>query len=240
MLKTSFVQDGAIAIFSFEDEADFNQVDREISKACDSVRFESDARVLLVTSKNESFLNKPRAAKDSIDAYFSQYISEVEVPVIGVVVGNAYGVGLELILACDIRVCSVNSKFAMNHIVEGFLPSNGGTQLLPRIVGQGRALDLMLSGRTFESKEAHDIGVVQYVSDSSPLDEALNLAKTISNYGPIATKYLKEAVKCGLDMSFDQGMKLEADLSIILQSTSDRSEGIHSFLSGNQPRYKGI
>ena len=239
MSETTLIYDGAIAVFSFEDDTDFDQVDWEISKACEGVRFESDARALLLTSKNDSFLNKPKKLKDSIESNFSRHISEMEIPVIGVVEKNAYGVGLELILACDIRVCSVNSKFAMNHIVEGSLPLNGGTQRLPRIVGQGRALDLMLSGREFDSNEAHDSGVVQYVSELSTLDDALNLAKTISNYGPIAAKYLKEAVKSGVDMSFKQGMNLEADLSVILQSTVDRSEGIQSFLSGTKPRYKG-
>jgi enoyl-CoA hydratase/carnithine racemase len=239
MLETSLLHDGTIAVFSFVDDIEFSQLDWEINKACESVRFESDARALLITSKNDAFLNKPKELKDSIDSCFSRHISEVEIPVIGIVERNAYGVGLELILACDIRVCSVNSKFAMNHIVDGFLPLNGGTQRLPRIVGQGRALDLMLSGREFDSDEAHDSGVVQYVSEISALDDALTLAKTISNYGPIATKYLKEAVKSGVDMSFQQGMKLESDLSVILQSTEDRSEGIHSFLSGNQPRYEG-
>ena len=239
MLETTLLDDGAIAVFSFDDHIEFSQLDWEISKACEAVRFESDARVLVITSKDNAFLNKPKQVKDSIDSCFSRHIFEVEIPVIGIVERNAYGVGLELILACDIRVCSVNSKFAMNHIVDGFLPLNGGTQRLPRIVGQGRALDLMLSGREFDSDEAHDSGVVQYVSEFSALDDALTLAKTISNYGPIATKYLKEAVKSGVDMSFQQGMKLESDLSVILQSTEDRSEGIHSFLSGNQPRYQG-
>jgi len=239
MLETNIIHEGKIAVFSFAKGPDFDELDWQVGSACDYVRHDSDANVLVITSDSHCFVQPPENLIDLIDAQLTKHISEVEIPVIGVVKDNAFGIGMEVILACDIRVCARDSRFSMNHILEGFLPSNGGTQRLPRVVGQGRALDLILTGREFDSKEASEIGFVQYISDLSAIDDGINLAKTISDYAPIASKYLKEAINSGIDMTFSQGMSLEADLSVILQGTEDRAEGINSFLHGNHPTYKG-
>ena len=119
------------------------------------------------------------------------------------------------------------------------MPSAGGTQRLPRVAGMGRALELMLTGRVFDSHEALMIGVIQYRQDSSAMCKALELAGKISGHGPVAVRYLKEAVQDGVDMTLAQGLVLESDLSILLHSTADRMEGINSFVQRRTPRYSG-
>jgi enoyl-CoA hydratase len=127
----------------------------------------------------------------------------------------------------------------MSHVLAGHTPVEGGTQRLPRIVGVGRAMDLLLTGRVFSAAEALEIGVVQYLHSEDVLENAVELAHKIASHGPIAAKYLKEAIVEGSDMTLDQGLRLETDLNVILQSTFDRKEGIDSFLEKKEPRYEG-
>jgi enoyl-CoA hydratase/carnithine racemase len=106
-------------------------------------------------------------------------------------------------------------------------------------VGVGRAMDLLLTGRVFSAAEALEIGAVQYLHSEDVLENAVELAHKIASHGPIAAKYLKEAIVEGSDMTLDQGLRLETDLNVILQSTFDRKEGIDSFLEKKEPRYEG-
>jgi enoyl-CoA hydratase/carnithine racemase len=166
-------------------------------------------------------------------------ISNIKFPTIGIVESEAHGTALELFLCCDIRVADKTSKFSMSHVLAGHTPVEGGTQRLPRIVGVGRAMDLLLTGRVFSAAEALEIGVVQYLHSEDVLENAVELAHKIASHGPIAAKYLKEAIVEGSDMTLDQGLRLETDLNVILQSTFDRKEGIDSFLEKKEPRYEG-
>ncbi|MEC7913643.1 MAG: enoyl-CoA hydratase/isomerase family protein [Chloroflexota bacterium] len=166
-------------------------------------------------------------------------ISNIKFPTIGIVESEAHGTALELFLCCDIRVADKTSKFSMSHVLAGHTPVDGGTQRLPRIVGVGRAMDLLLTGRVFSAAEALEIGVVQYLHSEDVLENAVELAHKIASHGPIAAKYLKEAIVGGSDMTLDQGLRLETDLNVILQSTFDRKEGIDSFLEKKEPRYEG-
>jgi enoyl-CoA hydratase len=119
------------------------------------------------------------------------------------------------------------------------IPSDGGTQRLPRLVGQGRALEIILTSRVVGAQEALEIGMVHQVCDADPFKDAYCIAKKIAAHGPRAAQYLKEAVYTGSDMTLRQGMSLEADMSVILQSTLDRTEGINSFLERRAPNFKG-
>ena len=127
----------------------------------------------------------------------------------------------------------------MSHVMQGVIPSDGGTQRLPRIVGQGRALEIILTGRVVKAPEALEMGMVHRVSATDPLKDAHCIAGKISTHGPKAAQYLKEAIYTGVDMTLRQGMNLEADRSVILQSTLDRTEGINSFLEKRDPDFKG-
>ena len=239
MVETEFVQNNRIAKLTLPRECNFEGLRWALEDACKSIRESADVRVAVITSQSEEFLKNPQCSEDFNLNGISEILAAIEVPVIAGIDKDAHGLGLEITLACDIRVCSVSSTFSMPQISLGHIPVNGGTQRLPRVVGQGRALELILTGRKFDSTEAVEMGLVQYVSKGSVADDALELAVAISRYAPIAAKYLKEAINSGMDMTIKQGMGLEADLSVILQSTADRSEGIKSFLIKREPNYNG-
>ncbi|MEC8890354.1 MAG: enoyl-CoA hydratase-related protein, partial [Chloroflexota bacterium] len=220
-------------------ECNFEGLRWALEDACKSIRESADVRVAVITSRSDEFLKNPQSSEDLNLNGISEILTTIEIPIIAGIEKGAHGLGLEVTLACDIRVCSVSSTFSMPQVGLGHIPVNGGTQRLPRVVGQGRALELILTGRKFDSTEAVEMGLIQYVSEGSVSDDALELAVAISRYAPIAAKYLKEAINSGMDMTIKQGMGLEADLSVILQSTADRSEGIRSFLIKRDPNYNG-
>ena len=128
----------------------------------------------------------------------------------------------------------------MTQVLNGAMPRDGGTQRLPRLIGRSRAMDMLLTGRCVAASEALEIGLVnEVVGQGKTSERAMELATLIAGHGPIALRYLKEAVLNGMDGTLDQGLRLEADLSFLLQSTQDRSEGISSFLERRNPTYRG-
>ena len=169
-----------------------------------------------------------------------QYIAEIEKPVICSVQGRAYDQGLEISLACDVRIAESTATFAMRQVLSGDMPWDGGTQRLPRVVGRSRAVELLLTGRTLGADEAQMIGLVnESLGPDDGSRRANELAETIASHGPTALRYVKEAVLTGSDGPIAQGLRLEADLSFLLQSTRDRHEGISSFLERRAPDYRG-
>ena len=122
----------------------------------------------------------------------------------------------------------------------GLIPEWGGTQLLPRIVGIGKALEMILTADPIDAEEAYRIGLINRVVPAAELSaQATELAERIAQKGPIAVRYTKEAVNKGLDMTLEQGLRLEADLSILLQTTQDRAEGLRYFFEKRTPQFKG-
>ncbi len=167
-------------------------------------------------------------------------VANLNVPTIAAIQGRAWNQGLELVLACDLRLAAEDATFGISSLAEGFIPWDGGTQRLPRIIGRARALDLLLTGRSLSARDALEIGLLNAVAPEKDLKaDAVNLARTIADAAPIAVRYLKEAVHKGLDMSLPQGLNLEADLSFILQTTRDRQHGIQSFLTKTTPKFTG-
>ena len=123
---------------------------------------------------------------------------------------------------------------------QGSFPWDGGTQRLPRVVGQARALELLLTGREVDAQEALDMGLVHRTVPAHRVQEAAQeLAERVAGCAPIALRYAKEAVRAATETSLEAGFRLEADLNIILQSTQDRAEGIRSFLEHRTPRFQG-
>ena len=170
----------------------------------------------------------------------AQSIAEIEKPVVCAIQGRAYDQGLEIALACDLRVADSTATFAMRQVLAGDMPWDGGTQRLPRLVGRSRAVEMLLIGRTLDADEALAIGLVNEVVDpGDAVRRANELAEAIASHGPTALRYVKEAVLTGADGSIAQGLRLEADLSFLLQSTDDRREGISSFLERRAPDYRG-
>ena len=154
--------------------------------------------------------------------------------------GRVASAGLELALACDIRLCSDDTTFAMPEVSEGRLPFGGATQRLPRLIGKARALDMLLAGTEFDADEAYRCGLVSRVVPRTELSEAVStLADRIADRGPLALQYAKEAAYRGLEMPLEQALRYETDLSVILQTTADRAEGVRAFFEKRPPRFEG-
>ena len=167
-------------------------------------------------------------------------IAEIEAPVICAASGAAFDQGLEIALSCDLRVADSTAVFRDGRAAAGGMPWDGGTQRLPRLIGRPRAMEMLLTGREADAALALEWGLVnEVVEDGGAPARATRLAEEIVRHGPIAMRYLKEAVGSGLDGTLERGLRLEADLSFLLQSTRDRREGISSFLERRRPRYRG-
>lgn len=167
-------------------------------------------------------------------------VSRIKCPVIAAINGNAVGQGLELALACDMRVAAEGVKLGLDQINRNIIPWDGGTQRLPRLINRARAMEMLLFGETVDAAEALRIGLVNRMVPADKLQsEVADMASKISANAPIALKYAKEAVAKGLDMTLDQGLHLEADLYMLLQTTDDRIEGVTSFLDKRNPDFHG-
>jgi len=167
-------------------------------------------------------------------------IASIDPPVIAAINGDALGQGLELALSCDIRLVSNKARFGFPDVASGLIPMDGGTQRLPRLIGRGKALELILTTETISAEKALEIGLVSQVVPQEKLaSEAGALAQAIAGKAPIALRYIKEAVNKGLDLTLDQGLRLEADLYFLLHTTADRTEGIKAFLQKRSPQFKG-
>jgi enoyl-CoA hydratase/carnithine racemase len=170
----------------------------------------------------------------------SAAVAAIDRPVIAAINGDALGEGLEIALAADIRLASDKSRLGLPQAAQGKIPADGGTQRLPRTVGKGKALELLMTASTVTAAEALEIGLVSRVVPMETLaGEVEKLAETIAAKGPIALRYLKEAINKGLDLTLEQGLRLEADLYFLLHTTADRTEGIRSYLEKRKPEYKG-
>ncbi|MFL2804174.1 MAG: enoyl-CoA hydratase/isomerase family protein [Dehalococcoidia bacterium] len=169
----------------------------------------------------------------------TQLISKIRQPVIMSVEKNAKDYGFESMISADLVVCTTGSIFSYRQLIEGIPPLGGVTQRLPRLIGVGRSLDMILTGREISYDEALDINLVQYISETTAIDESLKISQSINQMAPIALLYIKEAVKTGKEMTLTQGISLEADLSFLLQSTHDRKEGLDSFFDRRKPEFKG-
>lgn len=161
-------------------------------------------------------------------------------PVIAAVNGFALGGGCETAMACTIRIAMESAKFGQPEVALGLLPGGGGTQRLPRLVGKGRALQLILSGETISAREAHRIGLVNEIVPAADLiarAEAI-LSKIASN-APVAVKFSLEAVNKGLETSQGEGLLLEASYFGLCAGTEDKKEGTSAFLEKRVPKFQG-
>jgi enoyl-CoA hydratase len=161
-------------------------------------------------------------------------------PVIAAVNGFALGGGCELALGCHLRVASTNAKFGQPEVRLGIAPGYGGTQRLPRLIGKGRALDLILTGRIIDADEAYRIGLVnKVVPAESLMAETEQVLRGILAMGPLALRLSLEAVDQGLEMSLEDGLNLEASLFGLLATTADMREGLTAFLEKRDPKFTG-
>ena len=161
-------------------------------------------------------------------------------PVIAAINGFALGGGCELAMACHIRIASENAKFGQPEVKLGIAPGYGGTQRLPRLVGKGVALQLILTGEMIDAQEAYRIGLVNKVVPATDLlTESEKVMRGILAMGPLAVRLAMEAVDQGLEMSLDEGLLLEANHFGLLAATDDMKEGLTAFLEKRPAKFHG-
>jgi enoyl-CoA hydratase/carnithine racemase len=161
-------------------------------------------------------------------------------PVIAAVNGFALGGGCELAMACTIRIAAESAKFGQPEVKLGVMPGYGGTQRMPRLIGRGRALKLILSGEVIDASEAYRIGLVdELVPDTHVIERAETVLKKIIANAPLSVKYALEAVNKGLETSVAEGLLLEASLFAICASTDDKKEGTSAFMEKRSPNFQG-
>jgi enoyl-CoA hydratase/carnithine racemase len=161
-------------------------------------------------------------------------------PVIAAVNGFALGGGCELAMACTIRIAAESAKFGQPEVKLGVMPGYGGTQRMPRLVGRGRALKLILSGDIIDAAEAYRIGLVdELVPYAQVIERAETVLKKIIANAPLSVKYALEAVNKGLEASVAEGLLIEASLFAVCASTDDKREGTSAFLEKRAPKFQG-
>jgi enoyl-CoA hydratase len=161
-------------------------------------------------------------------------------PLIAAVNGVALGMGLEIVLACDIRIASENARLGLPEVTLGLIPGQGGTQRLTRMVPWCHAAEMLLAGKIIDARKAERIGLVNEVVPSSELmPRAKEWAETICRAGPLATRTAKEAMIRGYNMSLNDALRLENSLNSYLLGTEDFNEGITAFAEKRKPIYKG-
>jgi enoyl-CoA hydratase len=155
-----------------------------------------------------------------------------------VINGYAFGGGLELALACTFRLATANAKMALPEIKLGLIPGYGGTQRLPRLIGEARALDMILTGRTVDAAEAERIGLVNRLVDGDPTEAGIAFARTFTQYSLTALAFGRSAVQRALSVPLREGLKIEADLETLAYRTQDASEGIAAFEQKRKPNFR--
>jgi enoyl-CoA hydratase len=230
-----------------------NAMRRELMAAFSALRQDDDARAIIVTGAGErafsagadirEFLEPPvptqfREQRKRID--FRREMDRCPQPIIAAIRGFALGGGLELALACDIRLAAEDAQLGLTEINLAIIPGGGGTQRLPRVVGRGKALEMILTGARVPAAEALRIGLVERVVPVPELmPSAQALARTIAEKAPVALRYAKEAVVSGLELPLADGLRLENDLATLLRTTEDRVEGARAFVEKRKPRWSG-
>jgi enoyl-CoA hydratase len=239
-----------IRICPVNDRFEACRLSEALSDLRTDILMDPDIRVIVLEGTDESsFIIEPspfeqglveNGASDHETGLLAGRVAGLAPPVIAAIQGDATGQGLELALACDMRLAAETSRFALTHVSKGVIPWDGGTQRLSRLVGRSRAMEMMLTGKVIEAQEALRIGLVNIiVPREEVMTKALETASEIARKGPIALQYAKEAVLAGMDMTIEQGLRLEADLYLLLHTTKDRTEGIQSFQNKRSPRFEG-
>ncbi|MDR9458558.1 MAG: enoyl-CoA hydratase-related protein [Dehalococcoidia bacterium] len=212
----------------------------ELADVCQAIQRDEKIRVVILKGAGDVFSIGSDPEERDAKCDVSGVIARLEPVTIVAIDGVAMGEGLELALACDIRIASDRASFCLPHTAHGLIPSGGGTQRLPRLVGKGKALEMILTAEPIDAEEALNIGLVSKVVSPAKLFSIVEeWAERITTQAPIALRYAKEAVNKGMDISLDQGLRLEADLYFLIQTTEDRMEGIKAFKEKRPPRFKG-
>jgi enoyl-CoA hydratase len=250
-------RDGAVALVTIDRRAVLNALSRatldELRRAMLELRRDEGIRVVVVTGAGEKafvagadILELERLSATEAEAYALEgqhvfdLVEHLGKPVVAAVNGFALGGGCELAMACTLRLAADTARFGQPEVKLGVTPGFAGTQRLPRLVGRGRALDLLLTGRMIDAQEALAIGLVNRVVPAATLlDEARTLANALAALAPLAVRAIIEAVTRGTEMAFPEAAFLEASLFGLCFSTSDMREGTRAFLEKRPATFTG-
>jgi enoyl-CoA hydratase len=222
----------------------------ELSQAFDQAAA-SGARALLITGAGEKAFCAGAdikeltgralvAQKDSAEFGQSVFAKLDRLPIVSIAIVNgfAFGGGLELALACDFRLATRTARLGLPEIKLGLIPGYGGTQRLPRLIGEARALELILTGRAVDAAEAERIGLVNRLIDGDALEAGMAFARAITCYSLPVLGFARAAVKSAAEVPLAEGLKLEAQLSTLAYQTADAEEGMSAFIAKRKPAFQ--
>ncbi len=229
-----------------------SKVHAEGVAALEELRHDDEARVVVITGAGQkSFIAGADISEFAGQTPVSQRstfqekslfnsLDSFPKPVIAMINGFCLGGGNELALTCDLRVCSENAKFSQPEINLGIMCGGGGTQRLTRLIGEGRAMEMVLTGDMIDAQTALKFGLVNYVFTAEELEaKTMEFAGKIAEKAPIALQMSKEAVKFASRSNLDEGLRREVDLFALCFSTEDKTEGVSAFLEKRKPVFKG-
>jgi enoyl-CoA hydratase len=224
---------------------------RDLSALLDQVASQSDVRALLVVGTGEKAfcagadikeLRHRRLIDQKRGAELGQSVfaklDTLPIASIALVNGYAFGGGCELALACTFRLAARNATFALPEIKLGLIPGYGGTQRLPRLIGEGRALEIIMTGRQVKAEEAERIGLVNLVIEGDLIQAGLEFAGRMTRYSLPVLEFARRAVQRGADVALREGLRIEADLSTLAYNTRDSEEGMGAFEEKRKPEFK--
>ena len=224
---------------------------KEIKRAFHELKANKDAKAVVLTGEGKAFVAGADIAEmkdmDALKARewgaFGQsvffHVEKLPQPVIAAVNGFALGGGCELAMACDIIIASEKAKFGQPEVNLGVMPGFGGTQRLPRLVGRGKARELIFTGDMVDASEAHRIGLVnRVVKPEELMAEAIKLAELIGSKGQIAVRLAKKAINSGVEVDIKSACDTEAEIFGLCFSTADQKEGMAAFLEKRKPDFK--
>lgn len=236
----------ALNAFNYESLLQLQEIVQEI-------RHDRGVRIVLITGAGEKAFSVGADLKErirlspedvmrnvyKIGEVFSE-VSELPQPTIAAMNGYAFGGGMELALACDFRLAVKDTKMGLTETSLGIIPGAGGTQRLPRLIGESKALELILTARRISAEEAEKIGLINKVLDSSELmNESIKLAKEMLANAPIALQQAKFAVRQGMSVDLNTGLKIERKAYEVTIPTEDRKEALQAFSEKRKPNYQG-
>jgi enoyl-CoA hydratase len=250
-------RDGAVAIVTINRPAVLNALNTqtmdELRRTILALKHDDSVRAVVITGAgeksfiagadiNELAVQTPSGGKGHAAAgqHVFDLIENMGKPVIAAINGFALGGGCELAMACTLRLASDTARIGQPEINLGIIPGYAGSQRLPRLIGRGRALELLLTGDQVTAQEAHRLGLVNRVCPAAELmPEARKLAATLARKAPMAVRYIIESVNRGLQMSFAEAQAFEATLFGLVASTEDMREGTRAFLEKRKAEFKG-
>lgn len=224
-----------------------------LKKQIDSLRFNNDIRVVVITGSGQKAFCAGADLKERADLSELQVksfiftirnlftaIEDLNKPIIAAVNGVALGGGMELCLACDIRIAATSASMGLTETRLAIIPGAGGTQRLPRLIGRGKAKELIFTGRRVDAQEALQIGLVNKICENEVLlDECQKMASMICDAGPIAIEQAKYAINNGIETDLHTGLGIESNAYWVTIPTADRLEGLVAFREKRKPVYKG-